>query len=44
MIELFIIGHRVTEADSIIKMVNQKSQIISIDNGCKYRNPHKIFD
>ncbi|MDA3866883.1 MAG: metallophosphoesterase [Salinivirgaceae bacterium] len=37
-------GHRITEIDYIEKLVNEKSQIISLDNGCAYRKKHKIYD
>lgn len=37
-------GHRVTAIHSIREMVNERKQIISLDNGCAYYKQHKIYD
>ena len=37
-------GHKVNELQYIQNKVNEKSQVIPLDNGCAYIKKHKIYD
>jgi len=37
-------GHKVNELQYIQNKVNEKSQVIPLDNGCAYIKKYKIYD